>query len=610
LGSGDLDRELEAELARWREQGRERTLEPRGGVDFTSNDYLGLARDPRLVDAAKRAIERFGVGGRASRLLGGGCELDALAEAACADWLGAPAALLFPSGYQANLGLIGALVGRGDAIISDELAHASLIDAARLSRAQVLIQRHVDLADLERCLRACSGARRRLVLTEGVFSMDGDLAPLEAISELCARHEASLLVDEAHSVGLLGPSGAGAWQLARPRHAAVLAARLVTGGKALGVCGAFVVGSRALRELLLHRARSFVFSTAPTPAVAGALAAAIGIAREADATRAQLLGLVRELARRLDLPRPAAAIVPLLAGSELAARNLERELAERGLDARCVRPPTVPEGTSRLRIVVHAFNTPAQIEALASALDPHTLARPGPSQLAVPRRSSTVFVAGTDTGVGKTLVSALLARAGAAAYWKPVQTGGESDTAEVERLAGERSPLRIPPLYEFAAAASPHWAAELEGRAIDFERLRAGLTQAQERASRLVIELAGGLLVPLDERRTQLDWLQAERTPTVLVARAGLGTLNHTLLSLEALRARGIEPLALFLVGEAFGNNAQTLQRMSGVASIIVVSRLDEVSASRIEELSRSAELADLWSAVDDSCRTMPRQPR
>jgi 8-amino-7-oxononanoate synthase len=512
--------------------------------------------------------------------------------------------LLFPSGYQANLGLIGALVGRGDAIISDELAHASLIDAARLSRARILIQRHGDVSDLERCLIAARGARRTLVLTEGVFSMDGDVAPLDAYSELCARHGALLVVDEAHSAGLIGPAGAGAWLAARARFPQVLAARLVTGGKALGVCGALVVGSRALCESLVHRARSFVFTTAPTPAVSGALVAAIEIARSAEVARERVLGAARDLARRLDLPEPAAAIVPLLAGSETAAVALERELGARGLDARCVRPPTVPAGTSRLRIVMHAFNSTTEVDQLAHALQAHKR----PLRVVAPavRRASTLFVAGTDTGVGKTVLSALLVRAGNAGYWKPVQTGADSDTATVAQLSAERGRSRIEPLYEFSLPAAPDWAAAVEQRSIDFQRLRERLQELKAQHERLVVELAGGLLVPLDERRTQLDWLSLELAPTVLVARAGLGTLNHTLLSLEALRSRGIEPAAIVLVGEAFGNNAQTLARLGGCATIIAIPRLVEVSAPHLDELAISAELAGLWDAVDNSCRTKP----
>src|SRR5262245_32659218 len=244
-----LDQALARELELWEAAGLLRRPEecaPSRLVDFASNDYLGLARDPRVVEAARAALAVHGAGGRASRLLGGGSPLHVACERAAAEWLGAEAALLFPSGWQANAGLVSALAGRGDAVFSDRLNHASLVDAARLSRARVFVHAHLDLEELERQLASAAGARRRLVLTEGVFSMDGDRAPLAELHALCARHDAHLVVDEAHAAGLLGPEGAGAWAAARvaAEGEARLAARVVTGGKALGVAGAFVAGSR------------------------------------------------------------------------------------------------------------------------------------------------------------------------------------------------------------------------------------------------------------------------------------------------------------------------------------------------------------------------------
>src|SRR5262245_51747126 len=255
-----LDRELAAELEQRAALGlrRDARLARPSGVDLGSNDVLGLARHPRVIAGARAALEEFGAGGRAARLLGGGSPLHERVEEAVAAWTGAEAALLFPSGYQANLGLVGALAGRGDALFSDERNPASLIDAARLSRAHVFVHAHLDLAELERQLGRARPARRRLVLTEGVFSMDGDAAPLAELDELCRRHDAWLVVDEAHSAGLLGPAGAGAWAALGARAESRLAARVVTGGKALGVAGALVVGSRALREQLVNHARTFL----------------------------------------------------------------------------------------------------------------------------------------------------------------------------------------------------------------------------------------------------------------------------------------------------------------------------------------------------------------
>jgi 8-amino-7-oxononanoate synthase len=369
----DLDAILGAEMARWESRGLRRTLtagparaiEPE--FEFTSNDYLSLARDRRVVDAAREALERYGAGGRAARLLGGGSELDAAAERACAEWLGAECALLFPSGYQANCGLLSALAPPGSAVFSDKLNHASIIDAARLSRARVHVYEHCDVAGLEAALAAEHAATRRIVVTESVFSMDGDLAPLEALHDLCRRHDAWLVVDEAHAVGLIGRDRAGACTLLGAQPAR-LAARLVTGGKALGVSGAFVAGSRALRDHLVNHARSFVFTTGPSPAIPGALVKSIEVARADGAAAQRALEGARMIANALGVQAPAAAIVPFVAGESSAAVKLAGMLAREGFDVRAVRPPTVPEGSARLRIACHAHNSSAAVAALASRL--------------------------------------------------------------------------------------------------------------------------------------------------------------------------------------------------------------------------------------------------
>jgi len=624
-----LDRQLADEVATWRAAGLERRLprdDGRARADFVSNDYLGLACDRRVVDAARAALERAGAGARAARLLGGGSERGddaARAEELCAEWLGEEAALLFPSGWQANLGAIGTLAGPGDALFSDELNHASLIDGCRLSRARVATFAHGDLDELARQLAQSRGARRRLVVVESLFSMDGDLADLAALDELAARHDAWLLVDEAHAAGLLGPRGAGGFAATR-RPATRVAARIVTGGKALGVAGAFVVGSAALRDLLLHRARPFVFTTAPPPAVSAALAAAITIVREpaCDATRARLLALARALATAL--PRgataarpPAGAIVPFQVGDAAATRTLGDALDRDGFAVGAVRPPTVPEGGARLRLVVHATNTDDEIARLAAAIARHAPARAGAAAAATaataatartaaaPRLAEPWFVVGTDTGVGKTVVSALLLRAakrtGPAAYWKPVQTGSESDSATVAALAAIAPHEQIAPHHAFARPASPHEAAAEEGRRV--ERLDEALAAHRARLAghRLIVELAGGLLVPYRAGREpwlQADWLARLRPRIVVVARTAVGTLNHTLLTLEALRARRLEPTALFLVGEPHPWNAATLRELSGVEALFELPRLEPLATAALDHWldrdDRSAGLAAL----------------
>ncbi len=595
---------LSEELSRWESAGLLRRLEAEqtGLVDLASNDYLGLARHPEVIEAARAALERFGAGARASRLLGGGSPMHEEAERAIAEWLGAEAALLFASGYQANLGLVGALIGRGDAVFSDERNHASLVDAARLSRARVFVHRHLDLEELEAALARAKAARRRLVLTEGVFSMDGDAPPLERLAALCERHDAWLAVDEAHSAGLVGPEGAGAWAASRCRSPA-LAARVVTGGKALGASGAFVIGSAKLREHLVNHARSFMFSTAPPPAVAGALLAAVRIARGAEEERARALALARDLAQRLGLPVPAGAIVPFVVGDSTRALELAQELRKQGLDVRAVRSPSVPEGGARLRIVLHAYNTEAECDELARGLAGVRLPADSraPAKLALRR---ALFVVGTDTGVGKTVVSALLLRAArklaAAAYWKPVQTGGESDTETVRRLADALPHECLRPAWLLDHPASPHEAASRAGHAIEPKRLEEGLQGLLRTLpdTRLVVELAGGLLVPYaiePALATQADWLERAAPPVVLVARAGLGTLNHTLLTLEALRARHLEPRALFLVGDAHEWNRDTLERIAGVPRIFEVPLFSTLEPAALEAWLERNELRELF---------------
>jgi len=591
----DLDSLLRDELRARAAEGLLRELPgesattPRRG-DFRSNDYLGLAGDARVVAAAQAAAAEFGAGGRAARLLGGGSPLAARAERDVAHWLGAERALLFPSGFQANLGLLGALAGRGDALFSDQLNHASLVDGARLARAQVQRYRHRDLDELARRLALARGARRRIVVSETIFSMDGDRAPLEELHELCERFDAWLVLDEAHAIGLLGPRGAGAWA-ATGRcggDARRLAARVVTGGKALGAAGAFVVGSAPLRDALLQRARAFVFTTAPPPAVDGALVAAIEACQRADEARARALSLAVRVAARLDLPPPAAAIVPVAAGDAASAVRIGDELAQAGLAVGAVRPPTVPQDGARLRLVAHAFNDEEGADALAGKLArlglPRPIAAPAAARAsATARPIAAWFVVGTDTGVGKTIVSALLLRAaralGPAAYWKPVQTGSDDDTATVKALSQARDGELVPVLHRFALPASPHEAARAEGASIDPAALAArldGLRRQPAPWSRLIVELAGGLLVPYRSGAApfvQADWLATAGARLVLVARAGLGTLNHTLLTLEALRARHLEPDALFLVGDAHAGNAATLRELGGVGRVVEVGR-------------------------------------
>ncbi len=581
-----LDQNLAEELAVWTRRGLARREQDMSGrIDWVTNDYLGLSRDERLVSAAQEAAKSFGAGGRSARLLGGGCPIDRQVEEAVAEWLGAEAGLLFPTGYQANCGLIGALAGPADWIVSDEQCHASLIDGARLSRARVEIYQHLDCDHLQQLLRCAQGARRRFVLTEGVFSMEGACPDLARMSQICAEENASLIVDEAHAIGLLGPLGAGAWA-ACGADPTVLAARIVTGGKALGAMGAVVVGSSVLREQLLQRARSFMFTTAVSPTLSGAFLAGITAARESELARVRTLGLAADLATALGLPAPAAAIVSIPVGDTRGALDASAALQAQGLDVRAIRPPTVAPGSERLRVVCHAHNTPQDLEMLVGALQALNLPSQGLPQAASPH-SKPLVVLGTDTDVGKTIVSALLMRAaarqGPVRYWKPVQTGSDSDTETVRELCeGLTTCQWTEPTYSFALPASPHEAAHAEGREVDTAVLDKALVQQGEACPLLIIEPAGGLLVPLNDKHVQIDWLAPHRLDSVLVARSGLGTLNHTLLSLEALSRRNMRPKAIVLVGPAHESNRRTLAESSGLP-VLELPHLERLNAISLD---------------------------
>lgn len=346
-------------------------------INLCSNDYLGLAAEPAIARAAEAALREHGLGAGASRLITGTHALHRRAEARLARFVQKDAALLFSTGYAANVGAVQALVGRDDVIFSDALNHASLIDGARLSRARVIIYRHADPEHLAQLL-AEHRARHRgaLVITESLFSMDGDRAPLPALRALCDRYDAGLYVDEAHALGVLGPSGRGLCA-EHAIHADVLIGTL---GKAFGCSGAFAAGSAELTALLENRARSFVFSTAAPPALAAAALTACELVEQADALRARARDnarLVREQLTRLGytVPRPRedGPIIPALLGAPDAVMALSRALFERGVFVQGIRPPTVPAGTSRLRITPIATHSAAQ---LARALEAFAELRP------------------------------------------------------------------------------------------------------------------------------------------------------------------------------------------------------------------------------------------
>jgi 8-amino-7-oxononanoate synthase len=333
-------------------------------LNFSSNDYLGLAADPRVVAAARAALEVHGVGAGASRLVVGDSTAHQSLERALAAFQGTDAALLFNSGYAANVGTLTALFGPGDVLFSDALNHASLIDGCRLSRAQVVVYPHRDVEALEAAMAAHPG-RRRAVVTDTVFSMDGDRAPVSALAELCARHRVALYVDEAHATGVLGAYGRGLCELegvAPDVHVGTLS-------KALGSFGGFVCGSASLRELLLNRARPLIFSTALPAAVCAAAERALELVREGG------------LKRTLDVHRAVfdapSAVVPVPMPSPEAALSASAALREAGFLVKAIRPPTV--ATSRLRVSLSAAHSAREVEALLLALARLSAAHPARS---------------------------------------------------------------------------------------------------------------------------------------------------------------------------------------------------------------------------------------
>ncbi|MGC9238078.1 MAG: aminotransferase class I/II-fold pyridoxal phosphate-dependent enzyme [Acidithiobacillus sp.] len=381
-----LAQKWQIEQQHWRAEGLTRSLEAldRAGneglhfrdacgrelLSFASNDYLALSGHPNLRRAAIAELARSGVGSGAAPLLGGERPVHAALAEALAAWLGEEAVLLFGSGYLANLGLLQALVGRKDRLYADRLNHASLVDAARLCGARLIRYRHGDPEDLAHRLRQ-GGSGRAWILSDGVFSMDGDVAPLPELLDLARQHEAVLILDEAHAFGVLGAAGRGSLAHFGIEQPGPLL-RMGTLGKAFGVYGAFVAGPQWLVDVLRQRARSFVYHTALPAALAAASLAALELLRDAEAERRHLLALRHALREALPqgqwLPSDSP-IQALLLGDNARALALSARLREAGFYCPAVRPPTVPPHSARLRITLSAGHSTADIGALAKALN-------------------------------------------------------------------------------------------------------------------------------------------------------------------------------------------------------------------------------------------------
>ncbi|OGV71965.1 MAG: 8-amino-7-oxononanoate synthase [Methylophilales bacterium RIFCSPHIGHO2_02_FULL_57_10] len=352
-------------------QGAHIRVDGREVLSFCSNDYLGLANHPALIAAAKAAANDVGVGSGASHLITGHHRLHHELEESLAHFVGLPQALLFSTGYMANLGIVTALAGRGDAVFADRLNHASLNDAVVLSRAELKRYPHSDMAALEKLL-ASSQAKRKLVLTDAVFSMDGDIAPITELLALCEKYDAWLMLDDAHGFGVLGTGGRGVLE-----HLGLKSPRIIymaTLGKAAGVAGAFVAGEPALIETLVQNARTYIYTTALPPLLAAALLASLKLIEAEGWRRVRIGELVAALRGGLSLQRWQLAesvtpIQPLVIGSNDEALMVSERLLERGILVPAIRPPTVPKGTARLRISLSAAHTPEDVARLLDAIN-------------------------------------------------------------------------------------------------------------------------------------------------------------------------------------------------------------------------------------------------
>lgn len=363
----EFEGRLLAALTELRHAGLLRQMRLPHGIDLVSNDYLGLAEHAYLNEAMRAALEALPAGSGGSRLLRGHHEIFEIVEAQLASFSGSESALLFGAGYAANIGLLQAIVSPDDLIVSDERNHASLIDGIRLTKAGTAIYPHQDMNALEAAL-AKPRKGRAIVITESVFSMDGDLTPLSDVCDIAERAGAVVIVDEAHATGLYGARGSGRVEELGLRDR--VAATMHTGGKALGSGGAWVAGSHALRDVMVNRARSFIFSTAPLPLLGVALRAGLHLVEREPERR-------RELHRKSSLLRRALAdagvaaggesmIVPIIAGANDAALDLQSGLAAAGFDVRAIRPPSVPAGTARLRVTVRYPISDSDLRRFAS----------------------------------------------------------------------------------------------------------------------------------------------------------------------------------------------------------------------------------------------------
>ena len=380
-----MDAELQAQLDQRRAEhlyrtrlnvasGCSSTLEVDGAtlINFCSNDYLGLAAHPEVNSALKKAADQYGTGSGASHLISGHSSAHHQLEEQLAEFTGRPRALLYSTGYMANMGTINALVGRHDLVLQDQLNHASLLDGGHLSRATSQRYKHADLDNLQQRLEQ-STAARKLIVTDGVFSMDGDLAPLKELSAMAAKHNGWLMVDDAHGFGVLGEQGGGLVEELNLSHQQV-PVLVGTLGKSFGTFGAFVAGSEALIESLIQFSRSYIYTTAMPPAIAAATLTSLKILREETWRREKLASLIAQFRRGaeqigLQLMNSSTPIQPVVVNDDQKVMQISAVLRDQGFLVGAIRPPTVPVGSGRLRITFSADHSEEQVDQLLAALD-------------------------------------------------------------------------------------------------------------------------------------------------------------------------------------------------------------------------------------------------
>ena len=369
--SEKLEERIVKNLAEIESNGLTRRLKSPHGIDLSSNDFLSLAKDERIKRAMIEGVERLGVGATASRLLRGERDEFAKVEQKFADFKRTEKSLFFSSGYQANIGLFQTFLEENDVVFSDEFNHASIIDGLRLAKAKKVIYKHLDFESLAKLLRETPCKEQKFLVTESLFSMAGDIAPLDKYAEICAETNTNLIVDEAHAVGVFGKTGSGLIEQFGISEKVFLS--LNTAGKALGVSGAFVAGKSWAIEYLINKCRSFIFSTAPPPALAEALKVSIEIIKTENERREKLLELsnyLRQLLREngFQVSLQNSQIIPILIGESEKAVKLAEKLQAKGFDVRAIRPPTVPQNTARLRVSLNVGLSENELEKFVNCL--------------------------------------------------------------------------------------------------------------------------------------------------------------------------------------------------------------------------------------------------